>query len=326
MSETVVGAGDLDEAVIDVAVAGGTLHAVRWGSADPDAPVVLALHGVTANHLCWAPTARRLPECRFLAPDLRGRGGSGALPGPFGMAAHADDAVALLDAQQVDKAVVVGHSMGGFAALVFAQRHPERVERLLLVDGGPPMPLSPGLDPDAALQAVIGPAAQRLSMTFRSREGYLDLWRQHPAMADWNDDIARYLHYDLVGAEPELRSSCSIDAVRGDTIDLTTGTALVEALALLTDPARPVPLLRAPFGLMAEPGGLYTPEVVAGWAGAFPALDVTAVPGTNHYSILLGSDGADAVAGAIRSLAAGQQGQQHEHSDAKEGSDGRDRH
>lgn len=118
---------------------------------------MLALHGATANHLCWAPIARRLSGIHLLAPDLRGRGRSGQLPGPYGMATHADDAVAALDAAGVDHAVVVGHSMGAFAALVMAHRHPDRVHWLVLVDGGPPIPMPTDVDPDAAPQAVIGP-------------------------------------------------------------------------------------------------------------------------------------------------------------------------
>ena len=64
--------------------------------AEPDAPLVLALHGITGNHLAWAPLHRRVPGHTILAPDLRGRGLSSELPGPFGIARHADDAAAVL--------------------------------------------------------------------------------------------------------------------------------------------------------------------------------------------------------------------------------------
>ena len=55
----------------------------------------------------------------LLAPDLRGRGRSSA-GGPYGMAAHADDLMAVLDHAGAADALVVGHSMGGFAAVVAA--------------------------------------------------------------------------------------------------------------------------------------------------------------------------------------------------------------
>ena len=53
---------------------------------------------------------------RLIAPDLRGRGRSNTLPGPFGMTRHADDMAAVLDFLGVPRAVVVGHSMGGFVS------------------------------------------------------------------------------------------------------------------------------------------------------------------------------------------------------------------
>lgn len=287
--------------VVDVAVPGGPLRVRRWGAVGP---AVLALHGITANHRCWEPTVRQLDGVRLIAPDLRGRGRSAELPGPFGMARHADDAVAVLDALGIDRAVVAGHSMGGFVALVLAYSRPDRVGRLVLVDGGPPLPQPKGaVDPDAALEELIGPAATRLTTTFPSRAAHLDFWRAHPALRDWNADMERYVDYDLVGTPPRLRSSCSTEAVRADTIDLATGSALPDALTVLEDPAGPlgrVPMLRAEGGMLGDPPGLYSPEAAAGWAQRLPALDIRTVAGANHYTILLAERGASAVAAAVR--------------------------
>src|SRR5687767_554152 len=94
----------------DVPVAGGDLRVARWGS---EGPAILVLHGITASHMSWPYVARELSdEARFIAPDLRGRGGSRDLPGPYGMGAHADDCIAVLDHLGIDKAVILGHSMG----------------------------------------------------------------------------------------------------------------------------------------------------------------------------------------------------------------------
>ena len=67
-----------------------------------------------------------------------------------------------------------------------------------LVDGGVGFPAPDGTDIDAALQAVIGPAMQRLSMRFASSGAYLDFWRAHPALGPVFDgpaarDLTRYL-------------------------------------------------------------------------------------------------------------------------------------
>ena len=81
-----------------VDVRGGTLHTALWGPDDPAAPTILAVHGVTASHKAWPYLAKALPDVRIIAPDLRGRGRSNALPAPYGMPAHAADLAAVLAA------------------------------------------------------------------------------------------------------------------------------------------------------------------------------------------------------------------------------------
>jgi len=266
-----------------VPVPGGELAVATWGVAAAGPPV-LAIHGITASHLAWGPVAALHPG-PLVAPDLRGRGGSGDLPGPYGMAAHAADCVAVLDALGIERATVVGHSMGGFVAAVLAHRHPSRVGRLVLVDGGAPL----AAPADADLETLLGPAVRRLDMRFASRAEYRDFWRQHPAFADWSPAVESYVDYDLTGTEPELRSRVSRDAVRADFVDLHTGAAPRAAHAALPPGT---PFLRAERGMFDEPGGLYPDPAAVG-------LTVTTVPGTNHYSILFGDDGAKAVAAAL---------------------------
>jgi len=264
-----------------VPVPGGELAVGRWPG---DSTPVLAIHGITANHLAWGMVAPLAPW-PVVAPDLRGRGGSGTLPGPYGMAAHAADCVAVLDALGIERAVVAGHSMGGFVAAVLAHRYPERVARLVLVDGGAPLAPPDGVD----IETALGPAVARLSMRFASHEEYHDFWRQHPSFQAWNAAIESYVDYDLTGAEPELRSKVNGDAVRTDFVDLHKGAEPLAAYEAL--PAETV-FLRAERGMFDEPRGLYPDPAAIG-------LDVTTVPGTNHYTILLGEDGARAVAAAL---------------------------
>lgn len=108
-----------------VPVPGGRLAVSRWPAHDPGVPVVLALHGITADGLSWARVAHHLVgRVTLVAPDLRGRGGSGGLPGPYGNAAHADDMAAVVDALGVGRVVLTGHSTGAFAAALTAVRHP----------------------------------------------------------------------------------------------------------------------------------------------------------------------------------------------------------
>lgn len=143
-------------------VRGGTLHVGVWGPDDPDTPTLLAVHGVTASHKCWLLLAEELPEVRIIAPDLRGRGRSNALPGPYGMASHADDLATVLATVNVNSAVVAGHSMGGFVSVVLAHRYPELVRSLILVNGGLPLQVPAGLSDEQVIRSVLGAAAERL--------------------------------------------------------------------------------------------------------------------------------------------------------------------
>jgi lipase len=278
-----------------VPVAGGDLAVGSWGP--QDAPVVLAVHGVTASHRCWPLVAGQLTGLHIIAPDLRGRGRSNTLPGPFGMAQHADDLARVLDDFGVDRALVLGHSMGAFASVVLADRHPSRVSGLVLVDGGLPLTVPEGMSSAEFTRAVLGPAADRLSMTFASRQEYAQFWKVHPAFAGaWNDTVADYIDYDLTGDEGRWRASTAYQAVAEDSAELNGSDAVIHALESL---AHPTMFLRAPRGLQNEPRALYSPEDVARWRRRVPGLAVREVDAVNHYTIVMSDRGAAAVAAAV---------------------------
>ncbi|GAA4559758.1 alpha/beta hydrolase [Pseudonocardia xishanensis] len=100
---------------------------------DPEGPPVLALHGVTGHGLRFRPLTEQLTGLRWIAPDLRGHGRSPWVP-PWRLEQHVADAIAVLDAQGVERAAVVGHSFGGAIAVHLARAAPERLSALVLVD------------------------------------------------------------------------------------------------------------------------------------------------------------------------------------------------
>jgi pimeloyl-ACP methyl ester carboxylesterase len=239
-----------------------------------------------------------------LAPDLRGRGRSSGLPGPYGFAAHLADLVALLDRIAAPRIVLAGHSMGAYVAARLAADHPERVSSVVLVDGGLPIPVPPGKDPDEVLAETLGPAAKRLAQTFPTRADYVAMWREHPAFAaSWDRDVEAYVNYDIESARDiahpnAVRSVVSTDAVQTDgrelLLDDATRTALDRVLA-------PVRLLRAPRGMLDDDRPLIPDDVLAEFAAAHPDARVEVVPDTNHYNILLGpGPGPSRVATAVR--------------------------
>jgi pimeloyl-ACP methyl ester carboxylesterase len=279
----------------DVAVAGGAVRVRRWGDGDR---VVVALHGISSSSMAFPPIVRHLdPDVSLVAPDLRGRGRSGALPEPYGLAQHALDVVAVMDHLRLDSAVVMGESMGAYVAVVLGGRHPERVDRLVLVDGGLPLPnvLPEGIDPALLVEAGMAAMLDRLRQTFPSRQAYYDFWRAHPALRDcWSDDFEAYLDYDVAESEPPaLRTSVSEAALRGDLLDHALQPDLVaDAFRALQCP---VSLLRATRGMNDEPAPGLPDEMVDQWRAVVPQL-VDEVDDTNHYSICLGERGARRIA------------------------------
>ena len=279
----------------DVAVPGATLRVATWGSG----PVVLGIHGITASSVSLAPVARAVAGSRtFVAPDLRGRGGSSAAPGPYGMAAHAADCAALIEATADGPVVVLGHSMGAFVAVVLAATRPKLVERVVLVDGGLPIPIPMDVDVDAAMEMILGPSLARLKMTFESLATYEDYWRVHPALErDWNADVEAYLAYDLEGEPPALRSRVSDEAVRADGRDTLANVQLiVDSASAMTCP---VHLIRAPRNLMNEPAPLLPDALVDHWHSVLPQLTAEVVDDTNHYTVVFNPRGAAVVAQAV---------------------------
>ncbi len=284
------------------AVRGGDLYFGIWGERGP---LILASHGLTANHIGFQALAEQLGnDFRLVAPDHRGRGRSRDITGPWGMGAHADDLFAILDELGEARAdLLIGHSMGGFVAAVAGARAPQRFGGILFIDGGLPTidKMPEGLSPEALVQAVIGPALDRLDMRFGSLENYLAFWRKHPAFAsEWSPYVEQYAAYDLIGNPPDLRSSTVKPAIIADVQTQLVDNLVPQALARLQLPAS---FLSAPRGIMnTDP--LYAPEVLQDWARRTPGLELKNVEDVNHYTIVLSETGARAIAAEIRALLA----------------------
>jgi esterase len=149
---------------------GFALHYVEWGA--PTAPPVILLHGITGHARTWDTLAEALaPQWRVLALDQRGHGDSDSAPdGDYTTGAMADDLAAFADALGYRRFTLLGLSMGGRVAMDFAGAHPDRVERLVIVDIAPEIH-PPGM---ARIRTMIANAPE----TIESEE-----WAVETAMA-----------------------------------------------------------------------------------------------------------------------------------------------
>ena len=294
----------------DVPVAGGTLRVAIWGDGGP---IVLCSHGLTANHTEFQALVDQLGTgFQVIAPDHRGRGHSAGITGPWGMAAHADDLVAVLEHLRIPRVeVLLGHSMGGFVAAVMAARNPDRVATLMMVDGGIPLanfsflrylPFSGWLT-ERLVRKILGPSLARLDMTFESPAAYTEFWKKHPAFAGaaWSPYVDQYIAYDLIGSAPALRSSTRKDALWQDVRTQLVENLVPDSLNRLRCPVR---FLRAAHGILnATP--LYDESKLAAGARRIENFSSRTLDDVNHFTILISAEGARKVADEVRGLVDG---------------------
>jgi 3-oxoadipate enol-lactonase len=95
---------------------------------------VVLIHGFPFDHTIWKDVVDKLEgRAQLILPDLRGFGKSPVPDGVYSMRMMAEDIAALLDKLMVKKAIMVGHSMGGYVSLAFAQAYPDMISGLALI-------------------------------------------------------------------------------------------------------------------------------------------------------------------------------------------------
>ena len=289
---------DVDYAV---AVEGGELRVARAGPPPSEADaVMLAIHGVASSHVIWRAVARELTRdgrvC-VLAPDLRGRGRSVDLPGPYGMAAHVADLVAVLDDAGTERAVIVGHSLGAYVAAGFGAGHPDRTATVVLLDGGLAIPSYPEAIAGELIDAMVETALEHSRAPFTTVAERIAQWRAHPALIDaWDEDTEAYARYDVAETAGELHAAVSEAAVRADVSDLVRDEV---ARAAVDRVRSPLVLMRA---RQAFDGSLpaLPQSLIDSFVGTHPKARLENVPGANHYTLVLGSGpGPRAVAAVV---------------------------
>ncbi len=143
-----------------------TLHGDRVAYRDEGAgEVLLLIHGMGGSSFSWRAVIPQLAKkYRVIAPDLLGHGESDKPRGDYSLGAFAVWLRDLLDALDIPKATVVGHSLGGGVAMQFAHQHRDYCQRLVLISSG-----GLGNDVGRLLRLLSLPGAELVLPVFASR-------------------------------------------------------------------------------------------------------------------------------------------------------------
>jgi pimeloyl-ACP methyl ester carboxylesterase len=201
-------------------------------------PPVVLIHGMLNSSSHWQGVARHLAvDHTVIAPDLIGHGDSAAPRGDYSLGAHAASIRDLLTAIGVDRATIVGHSLGGGVAMQFFYQFPQRVERLVLISSGG---LGREVGPMLRTAALPGTSAL-LSLTIHPR--LLGAIREMGVMmrsrgigaGAYLQAIARALRplQNKASREAFLQTLRAVIDVRGQRVSATDRLYLLEAIPTL---------------------------------------------------------------------------------------------
>lgn len=253
-----------------VTSAGLRLHVTQWGA--PTARPVVMLHGIRGYAETFAGIAAALqPDCRAIAFDQRGRGRSDWDPQHnYYTDAYVNDLASVVEALGLERFDLLGHSMGGINAIVYASRYPSKVNRLLVEDAGP-----------GAFEA--SPGAIRIRRELATTPGHFASW-------DEARDFMRALRPSVSEEAREQRLKSMLRPAEGGGFTWQYDHAGIAATRLNPDSARVVDLRPHVAALACETlvvrGGnsdYLQPEMVDAMQRLNPRIRSAVVPGAGHY-------------------------------------------
>ena len=255
---------------------GVSINIAEW---EGQGPPILCIHGITANCRCWDVMASVLaPEHRVIAMDLRGRGRSDKPESGYAIETHVRDIICLLDDLNLPKAAIMGHSLGAFIGLALSAGHPDRVERLVLVDGGGDLSKE---QMDQVFEG-IKPALDRLQMVFPSSEAYLEKMASAPYIQPWSPAIEAYYRYEIQSVDDGFRTNIQAPHIQEEAANVRK----LKCADFYPEVKCATLILRAPNGLLSQADILLPEPVIATMTAEIPTVERFDVDGVNHYGIV----------------------------------------
>lgn len=268
----------MDRTTGRVSSGGEDIYYEVLGGAGEAAETVVLTHGLGGNRASWwrqvVPFA---PRWKVVLWDQRGFGNSTRRSGEVGPEPAVDDLRALLDHLSIERAHVVGQSMGGWVVMGFALRHPHRVRSVVLAD-------SPGGLLTDEVRTAAGAARSRL----RLGEGF----GRHPALGD------RY-----IDAEPDEAALYDLLSTFGDKVPDEEMIGLLTACRWSTEDA--ARLLIPVLFVCGEEDPMAPPEGLRSLARLLPDARLEVIDGCGHSPYLEAPARWNAVVGSFLEERAG---------------------
>ncbi len=251
-----------------------------------DGHLVIGIPGLSANLRSFDVIYQALDPVRFrrLAFDPRGRGRSQKTPaGTYGWPSHVADILEMADQLGAADFDLVGWSMGTWIAMAVAQAAPQRVRRLVLIDGGG--------TPDQSATPPIYAGLERLSTVWPSREGFMQLVTQLPNYQPWNPGWNALFDYELEDVDGGVRARTRAEAPWEDE----KYRQAQDPYALWKSVTMPALLIRAKQEIMPGLGYILNRADAERFANEVPTSRLVEVD-ANHYVVGMHPDTAKAIA------------------------------
>ncbi len=255
---------------------GVEIQLAEW---EGEGKTIICVHGLTANCRCWDVLASAIaPQHRVIAMDLRGRGLSDKPPHGYSEQHHVKDILCLLDDLGLEKAVLMGHSLGGYISLGLAAEHPQRVDSLILIDAGGDLSQTHW---DKIAEA-IKPSVDRLGQVFPSFEGFIGMQKEAPHLQPWSPVVETYFRYDMQDVEGGVCTRIQPQHI----VEEISNKRQTGAAHFYPQITCPVLILRATEGILS-PADLLIPETaIKRMLQEIPTAMRFDVTGTNHFGII----------------------------------------
>jgi pimeloyl-ACP methyl ester carboxylesterase len=183
-----------------------------------------------------------------------------------------------MDDLGLDKAVLMGHSLGAFISLAFGAAYSERVERLILVDGGGDLSQQ---QMDKVFEG-IKPSLDRLGKVFPSADAYLETMSQAPYIQPWSTAIETYYRYEVEPVEGGVRSNINPEHIEEEAENIRK----VKSASLYPKVFCKVLVLRATEGLFSQDDLLLPEDVAQRMIREISTARRVDIKGINHYGIV----------------------------------------